>query len=64
MPAKLDLLNTRFGRLTVIESAPNKGKRSQWKCKCDCGNEIITLTESLRSGSTKSCGCLRIDTAK
>jgi len=28
MPAKLDLLNKRFGRLTVIESAPNKGKRS------------------------------------
>lgn len=64
MPAKLDLLNKRFGRLTVIESAPNKGKRSQWKCKCDCGNEIITLTESLRSGSTKSCGCLKIDTAR
>ena len=27
-------------------------------CKCDCGNELIVATPSLRSGNTKSCGCL------
>lgn len=64
MPAKLNLINQKFGRLVVIESAPNKGKRTQWKCLCDCGNEIIALTESLRAGTIQSCGCLRAETAR
>lgn len=64
MPAKIDLTNQRFGRLVVKESAPNKGKRTQWKCLCDCGNEYIGLTESLRSGKLQSCGCLRTETAR
>ena len=64
LPAKIDLINQRFGRLTVIESAPNKGKRTQWKCLCDCGNEYIGSTDSLRSGRLQSCGCLRAETAR
>ena len=59
MPKKLDLTGQKFGRLTVISSAPNKGRRTQWKCLCDCGNEITVLTDSLRSGRTQSCGCIR-----
>lgn len=59
MPKKLNLINQKFGKLTVIESAPNKGKRTQWKCLCDCGNEIVVLTSSLTSQRTQSCGCLR-----
>lgn len=62
MPAKLNLIGQKFGRLTVIEQAPNRGKRTQWKCKCDCGEECIKLTESLRSGTTQSCGCLKRET--
>lgn len=58
MPKKLDLTGQRFGRLVVIEPAPNKGRRTQWKCMCDCGNEYIALTDSLRSGRLQSCGCL------
>ena len=27
--------------------------------KCDCGNEALVSTKSLRSGNTLSCGCLR-----
>ena len=64
MPTKLNLMNQRFGRLTVIAPAPNKGKRTQWLCKCDCGNEKIALTESLKSGALQSCGCLRAETAR
>lgn len=64
MGAKLNLIGQRFGRLTVIESAPNKGRRTQWKCVCDCGNEYIALTDSLRSGKLQSCGCLRTETAR
>lgn len=35
-----------------------------WLCKCDCGKEIITRGSSLRNGSSKSCGCARIEAVK
>lgn len=42
----------------MIDTAPNKNGRTAWICKCDCGNELIVTTHSLRTGNTKSCGCL------
>ena len=62
MPKKLDLLNQKFGRLLVIEAAPNIKGRTAWKCRCDCGKEINVTTKSLRDGNTKSCGCLHKET--
>lgn len=61
---KQDLVGQKFGRLTVLEQADdyidNKGKHyAQWRCKCDCGNEIVTLGNHLKKGNTKSCGCFR-----
>ena len=55
-----NLVGQRFGKLTVTEllEESNKFKRRQYKCKCDCGNEIITSSICLISGHTKSCGCL------
>lgn len=34
---------------------------AQWLCKCNCKdeNEIIVRTNYLKSGHTKSCGCLQ-----
>lgn len=64
MTKRLDLTGQRFGRLLVVEDlgiyAKNgMGKRKHWfKCICDCGNELVTTLDSLKSGSTKSCGCL------
>lgn len=58
MGAKLNLINQKFDRLLVIDAAPNKNGRTAWICKCDCGNELIVTTHSLRNGNTKSCGCL------
>lgn len=58
MPAKLNLINQKFGRLTVIGPAPNRGKRTYWLCQCECGNTKEILTDSLRNGNTLSCGCL------
>lgn len=54
-----DLTGQRFGRLTVIKRAENKGNKTMWLCKCDCGNEVISEGSSLKNGDTKSCGCLR-----
>ena len=58
----VDLTNKRFGRLTVIAfdsyvPCKRRGRYKKWKCKCDCGNEIIAYQNSLVDGSTKSCGC-------
>ena len=55
---KMDLTGQRFGLLTVISEAP-KGKGGiRWHCLCDCGKQTITSTAHLRSGHSKSCGCL------
>ncbi len=54
----IDLIGQKFGRLTVIERVVNKRHRVAWLCRCSCGNEAAILSDSLRSGRTKSCGCL------
>ena len=65
LPQLTDLTGQRFSRLTVISRAEDKvdkksGHRfSCWKCVCDCGNETIVRAASLKTGRTKSCGCLR-----
>lgn len=47
-------------RLTVIkQTKDNKFGKTQWSCKCDCGGYTIVDGNSLRSGKTKSCGCLQ-----
>jgi len=58
---KISLDGQVFGRLTVIKCEGRKGKKRVWLCKCSCGNEIITLSDSLKSGKTKSCRCLKIE---
>ena len=63
MPKKLNLIGQRFGRLLVIAPAENIKNRTYWLCQCDCGNQKICCTDSLRSGRLQSCGCLRTETA-
>lgn len=55
----IDLTGQKFGRLTVIERAENKGGKVRWLCRCECGNKKIIQGASLKSGHTTSCGCLR-----
>lgn len=60
-----DLTGQKFGRLTVIKRAQNtKDGRSQWLCKCDCGNETIVIGKNLSSGKTISCGCYHLEQIK
>lgn len=48
-----------FGRLSVIESAERAlSGRTQWACRCECGTVVVVTTSNLRSGHTRSCGCL------
>ena len=55
-----DLTNMKFNKLHILERAENdKFNKPQWKCVCECGNEIIVKSQHLINGNTKSCGCLR-----
>lgn len=55
----IDITGERYGRLVVIEEVERRGKYGRrWLCRCDCGNEKIVAMNQLRTGKTKSCGCL------
>lgn len=54
----IDITGRKFGKLSVIERCGTKHGQIVWLCKCDCGNEKIVSGHNLRSGRTKSCGCL------
>lgn len=59
MTGLIDLTGMKFGRLDVISINKNNGKRIRWLCHCECGKEIVVDGCSLRTGNTKSCGCLK-----
>lgn len=62
MPIK-DITGQRFSRLLVLQLAGTTNGYARWTCKCDCGNEVVVSGTHLRSGNTKSCGCLQSETA-
>ena len=61
MPALIDITGQRFGRLVAIKIADRDSRgQLRWLCYCDCDGAIITRASHLKSGETRSCGCLRI----
>lgn len=54
----VDITGRRYGRLTVLGRSGAKEKNSTWRCRCECGNECVVQYGNLKSGHTKSCGCL------
>jgi hypothetical protein len=59
-----DISGQRFGRVVVLNVAGVSDSRWNWLCRCDCGNETIVAGKLLRTGQTRSCGCLRSENAK
>lgn len=52
-----------FGRLTVVaEIARVNPRKRQFRCRCSCGVEVELNLNKLRSGHTRSCGCLHTET--
>jgi hypothetical protein len=56
-----DLSGERFGMLTVESAAcrpPNRSLKPGrwWKCMCDCGCEVFTVTAKLTTGRKSHCG--------
>lgn len=58
MPPLLDLHGKTFGRLNVVGPHRRRGGVTYWRCECSCGLEGWVSVAPLRSGNTKSCGCL------
>lgn len=59
MSKRLDITDQQFGRLVAKKPIYVNGK-PKWECLCSCGNLKITGISELRGGSTRSCGCLRV----
>ena len=56
-----DRLGKRYGKLVVVEYVrQSKFNVALWKCRCDCGNNVVVSGTALQSKNTKSCGCLRL----
>ncbi len=65
MTKLIDLTGKRYGRLLVLDrDGANHMGYSTWTCRCDCGVEKIYVGANLRSGDTKSCGCLHRDNVR
>ena len=51
-----------FGKLTVLSECrriASPGRNTEWKVTCACGNQAWIRATALKSGETRSCGCLR-----
>ena len=60
--AVIDETGNRYGRLTVIEQAENDSRGgTRWLCRCDCGKQTLATGSQLRTGSKRSCGCIRAE---
>jgi len=61
----IDLSGQRFGRLIVVGNFGHRTKQGEvlWTCKCDCGNQTLGRTHSLRASKKLSCGCFARDVA-
>lgn len=62
-----DLSGQYFGRWKVIKQAETRYSKSgktrsiMWECECQCGNKTIKNVgaRALKTGMSKSCGCLQ-----
>ena len=61
MSKRLELAGQRFGRLVVKSFSHISKSHIYWNCVCICGNSKIVVSQSIRNGRTKSCGCLSKD---
>lgn len=66
MSKLIDLTGIKVGRLTVLcregtYQRPSGNKEPTWRCRCECGNEVVVLSSNLKKKNTLSCGCLQTE---
>ena len=65
MAQLVDMIGTKWGRLTVLRYAGTLyGRVRGYECRCDCGRLHVAAGQALRSGILASCGCLRDETTR
>lgn len=48
-----------FGRLTALERVIHgTANKAHFRCRCECGGELVVDACNLRAGHSRSCGCL------
>lgn len=57
-PPDVDMVGHKYGRWTVVSYEKQPGRHGRWHCVCACGAERNLIGHVLRSGMSKSCGCL------
>lgn len=57
----VDLTGKEINRLTVLKRVIGPDDRTYWLCECRCGTVVRVEGGKLRSGHTRSCGCLLTD---
>lgn len=56
----LDVTGQKYNHLTAIKVAGrDKHGRATWLFRCDCGKEVVIGLNNVRTGNTKSCGCMK-----
>lgn len=55
---RLDLAGIQLGHLTVLEATDHRSSQGSiiWRCRCDCGNEILLPSSSIRNSHIADCG--------
>lgn len=55
----INIKGEQYNNLKVLYLVGFKNKRSEWLCQClNCGKYTIINSHNLRTGHSKSCGCL------
>lgn len=57
-------IGEKFGRLLIIDKAPDKNGRHEIVCQCDCGNIKNVNLGAVLSGKIISCGCYQTESIK
>jgi hypothetical protein len=52
------LVGQKFNALRVLECLGIRHRFKMYRCVCDCGEKTVVRSTYLRTGHTKSCGCL------
>ena len=57
-----NIVGNKYGKLTILKMSDTRGERNQirYDCICDCGKHHTTSGDSIRKGSSKSCGCNKL----
>lgn len=64
-PRFKNLTGQKFGRLTAVCPTDRTCLAGViWTCRCDCGADKEAPTGYLRSGNTRSCGCLEVESKR